>query len=223
MFGSILENGTLTFEGAVLCTLASLACGVITAACSYNKKRRSNDSGIMICLIVLPAIVQTVIMLVNGNIGAGVAVAGTFSLVRFRSVQESSKEISAIFLSMTAGLATGMGYIAFALFFTTFIGAAIKVLTVMNVGGIRENCRSLKITIPENLEYEGVFDDLFEKYTEFAELERVKTTNMGTLCELSYIIRMKKGGSEKQLIDDIRCRNGNLTVVCGKIAEIKEE
>lgn len=169
-----------------------------------------------ITLAILPAVVQIIIMLVNGNIGAGIAVAGTFSLVRFRSVPGSAKEISTIFLAMAIGLATGMGYVVLAAVFFLLIAVVILLLTVLNFGHQNNSERKLKITIPENLDYDGLFDDLFEKYTKRHSLDMVKTTNMGTLYELQYHITLIDAQMPKEFMDEIRCRNGNLNIVCSK-------
>lgn len=223
MFTSILD-GTLSILDVLICTAVSLFCGgaVAFTAC-YGAKSNRPSQNMIICLIILPAVVQAVIMLVNGNVGTGIAVAGTFSLVRFRSAQGNARDIAVIFLSMAAGLATGVGYIGYAVLFTLLISAVIAVLSKTNVGGISVDSMMLKITIPEDLDYTGVFDDILDKYTSYSELTRIKTTNMGTLYELTYIIKEKRDISEKQMLDDIRCRNGNLTVLCGKISSGKDE
>ena len=179
-------------------------------------KTRSSQS-FAITLAILPAVVQIIIMLVNGNIGAGVAVAGAFSLVRFRSAPGSAKEIGAIFLAMAVGLAAGMGYVFLAAILFLSVSAVMIILTATGFGS-RKTEKTLKITIPENLDYEGLFDDLFEKYTLSHELVKVKTSNMGTLYDLEYIITLKSA-VPKSFIDDIRCRNGNLNIVCGRTGE----
>ena len=155
-------------------------------------------------------------MLIMG--GAGVAVAGTFSLVRFRSAPGTAREIGMIFLAMAIGLATGMGYVALAVFFFLIMALFVLVLTSLHFGGGDEHERELKITIPETLDYDGLFDDLFEKYTRSARLERVKTTNMGTLYELHYRVVLKTERIPKEFLDELRCRNGNLNIVCGRAA-----
>jgi uncharacterized membrane protein YhiD involved in acid resistance len=170
----------------------------------------------VITLAVTPAIVQVIIMLVNGNIGTGLAVAGAFGLVRFRSASASGKEISLIFLSMAIGLATGMGYVMLAIIFFIIVALMIWLLQKVRFGAGNENARSLKITISENLDYDGLFDDIFSEYTTGAELEKVKTSNMGTLYELDYQIILKDEHRIKAFIDELRCRNGNLNIVCGK-------
>ncbi len=179
-------------------------------------KNRCSQS-FAVALAVLPAIVQIVIMLVNGNIGAGVAVAGAFSLVRFRSAPGSAREIGYVFLAMAIGLATGMGYVVLAAVFFVVIAVVMLLLAAVNFGSKHDSERVLKITIPENLDYDGLFDDLFEKYTTSHELVKVRTSNMGTLYELQYRIVLKSAQPPKAFIDDIRCRNGNLNIICGRV------
>ena len=171
----------------------------------------------MITLAILPVIVQTVIMLVSGNIGAGVAVAGAFSLVRFRSAPGSAREIAAVFMVMAIGIATGMGYIVLACILFAVIALFQIALCSLNFGSAADSERILKITIPEDLDYEGLFDDIFAEYTKSARLEKVKTSNLGTLYELRYLIDLKDNSVPKAFIDEIRTRNGNLNIVCGRV------
>ena len=215
MLDSIIQT-QITAQVFALCTAASLALGLGTALLCMYKSRYTQS--FIITLAVLPAVVQVVIMLVNGNIGTGVAVAGTFSLVRFRSAPGTAREIGMIFLAMAIGLATGMGYVALAVFFFLIMALFVLVLTSLHFGGGDEHERELKITIPETLDYDGLFDDLFEKYTRSARLERVKTTNMGTLYELHYRVVLKTERIPKEFLDELRCRNGNLNIVCGRAA-----
>lgn len=215
MLDSIIQT-QITAHVFALCTAASLALGLGTALLCMYKSRYTQS--FIITLAMLPAVVQVVIMLVNGNIGAGVAVAGTFSLVRFRSAPGTAREIGMIFLAMAIGLATGMGYVALAVFFFLIMALFVLVLTSLHFGGGDEHERELKITIPETLDYDGLFDDLFEKYTRSARLERVKTTNMGTLYELHYRVVLKTERIPKEFLDELRCRNGNLNIVCGRAA-----
>ena len=158
-------------------------------------------------------------MMVNGNIGAGLAVAGTFALVRFRSAPGTAKEITAIFFTVAIGLACGMGYVGYAVIFFLIVSACAMLLDQFHFGQPANRHRQLKITIPENLDYEGLFDDLFEIYTFRHELNRVRTTNMGTLYELSYDIELRDPQKTKDFIDAIRCRNGNLNIICGREAD----
>ena len=165
-------------------------------------------------IATLPALVCMVIMMVNGNVGTGVAVAGAFSLVRFRSAPGTAREISEIFLAMGSGLIAGMGYLGYALLFTVILCGITFIYYRVDIGtaGNREKYKILHITIPEDLDYTGVFDELLEKYTMSHELVQVKTTNMGSLFRLTYHMVLKGAGEEKELIDKLRCRNGNLEV-----------
>ena len=165
-------------------------------------------------LALLPAIVQVVIMLVNGSIGAGIAVMGAFNLVRFRSVPGSAKEICSIFLAMALGLATGMGYLLLAGILVVVICTIQLIFSFIKIGDKTSVKKELRITIPESLDYTGVFDELFEQYTKSNELVEVKTANMGSLYKLRYIVILKEQSQEKQFIDDLRCRNGNLEISC---------
>ena len=213
MLDSILTSG-LTLPTFLICTAASLILGLLTALVCMYRQRCSR--GFAVTLAILPAMVQMVILLVNGNIGAGVAVAGAFSLVRFRSVPGTAREIGAIFLAMAIGLATGMGYVALAVIFFVIVAAALLALTAMSFGDRSPRERLLKITIPEDLDYEGLFDDLFAQYTTSHTLVRVKTSNMGTLYELEYRVTLRSESIPKEFLDALRCRNGNLNIVCGR-------
>ena len=213
MLDSILASG-LTLPAFLVCTAVSLVLGIATAFLSMYRSKCSQ--GFAVTVAVLPAIVQIVILLVNGNVGAGVAVAGAFSLVRFRSVPGTAREIGVIFLAMALGLATGMGYVALAAVFFVIIAAVLLLLTRLDFGTRRIDERLLKITIPENLDYDGLFDDIFRQYTSSHTLERVKTTNMGTLYELQYHITLKETQVPKAFLDALRCRNGNLNILCSR-------
>lgn len=213
MLNTIL-NGDLTLTVFFLCTLTSLVLGVGIALVSMYHDHTSQSFAVT--LAILPAMVQVVIMLVNGNIGAGVAVAGAFSLVRFRSAPGSAKEIGVVFLAMAIGLATGMGYVLLAIVFFLIIAVMLVLLTALHFGQGASAQRILRITIPENLDYEGLFDDLFRRYTKHAALIRVKTSNMGTLYDLEYRITLRENKVPKAFLDELRCRNGNLNIVCGR-------
>lgn len=213
MLNSVIGS-SMTFAAFIICEFTAVVLGLLTALVFSFKSRHS--SSLMVSLAVLPAVVTLVIMLVNGNIGAGLAVAGTFALVRFRSTPGSAKEITGLFFAVAIGLACGMGYVGIAVIFFACIGLYVWVLSVLHFGEAASNKRRLKITIPENLDFEGIFDDLFETYTVAHELVKVKTTNMGTLYELTYEIVLKNNCSVKAFIDDLRCRNGNLNIVCGR-------
>lgn len=164
-------------------------------------------------------VVAIIIMLVNGNIGTGVAVAGAFALVRFRSVPGTAREICAIFIAMAIGLALGMGYVGIAVIFFVLASAFTLLLTGLRFGAVSRHEKQMKITLPENFEYEGLFDDIFEQYTDRCELIRVRTTNMGTLFELTYDVVLADSGISKKMIDELRTRNGNLNIVIGDFTE----
>ena len=213
MFTSILDSAQgLTAANALFCTAAALALGFVVALV-YMAHGRYTKS-FVITLVVLPVLVQAVIMMVNGNLGTGVAVLGAFSLIRFRSVPGSAREITCIFFSMAIGLAAMM---------TAVIGAALFVLFRTPFGEREGREREVRITIPENLDYTGAFDDIFARFAVKASLERVKTVNLGSLFELQYHVELKDLAFEKEMIDEIRCRNGNLTIVCGRPQVIRDE
>ena len=206
-----ITNG-ITVGNFLECVSLALALGVLIAAASCVRSRSSGS--FLMTLALLPAIVAVVIMLVNGNLGAGVAVAGAFSLVRFRSVPGTAKEIGAIFLAMAVGLACGMGYTGLAAVFTVLMCVVIVAFSLSNFGRSRDFKlrKQLQITVPEDLDYAEIFDDVFAEFTTRAELLMVKTTNLGSLNRLTYEVVMKKAGTEKAFIDALRCRNGNLEI-----------
>ena len=196
----------------LLCLGFSLLLGLIMALCYMYRTRYTKS--FVVTLALLPAAVCIVIMMVNGNVGTGVAVAGAFSLVRFRSVPGTAKEIGTLFLAMGAGLIAGMGYLAFAVLYTVIMSVVYLLYNLLDLGA-RKNAatyKTLSITIPEDLDYSGVFDDIFKKYTTAHDLTYVKTTNMGSMFRLTYHISLCDVAKEKEMIDQIRCRNGNLEI-----------
>lgn len=215
IFQSVLDSSseTLDVSGFIICIGVSILIGIFLAF-MYAFRTKYTKS-FVITLAMLPAVVCTVIMMVNGNIGAGVAVAGTFSLVRFRSVPGSARDIGSIFMAMAAGLIAGMGYLGFAILFTLIMGIALMVFTnVPFEMGKKRNAidKTLKITIPEDLDYYSVFDDTFEQYTTEHSLVSSKTTNMGSMFKLIYNISLKDPSKEKEFVDALRCQNGNLEI-----------
>ena len=221
LFGTIMASGTITGSAFILATICSLLIGCFIAF-MYTLKNNYSKSYI-VTLALLPAIVQVVIMLVNGNIGAGIAVAGAFSLVRFRSAPGTGKEITSIFLAMAVGLATGMGYIGIAAIFAIMITVANLILSSISFRNTALEEKTLKITVPESLDFEGIFDDILIRYTEKADLEEVKTSGMGSLYKLTYKISLRQKASVKGMIDEIRQRNGNLEVTCSRPVMVKAE
>jgi len=200
----------------MLCLATSLMLGLVMAL-AYMYRTRYTKS-FVVTLALLPAVVCIVIMMVNGNVGAGVAVAGAFSLVRFRSVPGTAKEICTLFLAMGAGLITGMGYLGFAALFTIVMCIMFVIYNLLDFGAKKnsEKYKSIRITIPEDLDYTGVFDDIFNQYTSSSYLVGVKTTNMGSMFKLTYNIVMRDITKEKEMIDKIRCRNGNLEITVSR-------
>ncbi len=196
----------------LICVGTALALGLVLAL-GYMYRSRYTKS-FVITLALLPAVVCVVIMMVNGNVGAGVAVAGAFSLVRFRSVPGTAREITMLFLAMGAGLICGMGYLGFAAVFTLVMCLMSLLYNRLDLGAARNAAvyKTLNITVPEDLNYSSIFDDIFCEYTASHELVRVKTTNMGSLFRLTYNIALKDPAREKEMIDTIRCRNGNLEI-----------
>lgn len=205
-------------------TLIGLSSSIILglAIALFYMYKSSYNKSFVVTLVLMPSIVMAIISLVNGNLGTGIAVMGAFSLVRFRSIPGTAKEISSIFFAMAVGLATGMNYIAFAFVFTLIVGFTSLALYKVTFGEPKYRNKELKITIPENLDYTGLFDDLFKEYTSKYSLVRAKTTNMGSLYQLFYEIILINEKSEKELIDKIRCRNGNLEIMCGRITSYSD-
>lgn len=214
MFNSILSTEMTTIT-MLVCIIASILCGLIISL--VYKKTGPATQNFLITLTMLPALVSLVIMLVNGNLGASVAIVGAFSLVRFRSIPGSSKDILGVFFAMSIGLATGMGYIVFALAMTILLSFIIYVLYATHFGLTNSSRRHLRITIPEDLAYTHAFDEIFSTYTNFHRLTKTKTTNLGSLFELTYDIEVKDAKLEKEMIDKIRVRNGNLPIVLSEI------
>ncbi|MCR4688799.1 MAG: DUF4956 domain-containing protein, partial [Saccharofermentans sp.] len=205
----MLDLTNLTLTGFIICLAVALVLGTVIAL-SYMFKNKTSKT-FAATLILLPAVVCCVILMVNGSVGTGVAVAGTFSLVRFRSAPGSAKEIAAVFLSMAAGLICGMGYFVYAAVFTVILCLALILLTSIGLGE-KEDEKEIRITIPESLDYEGVFDEIMAKHTSSHKLVSVKTTDMGSLFRLNYVVVMKKGAGQKAFIDELRIKNGNLPI-----------
>ena len=214
MFNCVIPNGVMSVSIFLTCLLGALVLGVLTALVFSFRSEHSGN--LPFALVLVPPIVTLVIMMVNGNIGAGLGVAGAVSLIRFRSAPGTARELSGLFTGTAIGLACGMGYVGIAALFFLVVAVTVLALTLLRFGEKSRSYRHLRITIPENLDYDGLFDDLFEKYTYDHELQKVKTTNMGTLYELSYNIHIKGGDVPKEFLDELRCRNGNLNIVCGR-------
>ena len=210
MFSSIIGT-TVTLSSFLICLGVSLVLGFVVAY--MHKKTTKSNKNFVTTLFILPALVTTVILLVNGNLGTSVAVLGAFSLIRFRSIPGNSKEILSVFFAMAIGLATGVGYIGFAAIFTIVISLVIVLLNVLNFGSDTKYTKMLKVLIPEDLDYTEVFNDIFNDYVDDSEMVSAKTVNMGSIFELTYRVNLKKNINEKEFIDKLRVRNGNLKIV----------
>ena len=226
VFAGIFDSDftkVISVSDFLLCLCFSLFLGVVMAL-SYMYKTRYTKS-FVITLAILPAVVCVVIMMVNGNVGTGVAVAGAFSLVRFRSVPGTAKEIGMLFLAMGAGLIAGMGYLGFALLFTLVMSAVFMLYNRLDLGSKKNAAayKTFKVVIPEDLDYTGVFEEIFAEYTTSCELMQVKTTNMGSMFRLTYDVVLKDPSKEKELIDKLRCRNGNLEINVSRQATVNTE
>lgn len=212
MFQSILTNdvSSISIKASIICMVASIILGIVVAFVHMYTEKSSKT--FIITLALLPVLVQVVMLMVNGNLGTSVAILGAFSLIRFRSMPGTSRELLSVFFAMAIGLSTGMGHILFAVIFTVLVSVCIIIFSKSKFGETKNEEKSLKIAIPESLNYIDIFEDLFKKYTSKNKLRKIKTTNMGSMYELSYIIELKKDVNVKDFIDDIRCKNGNLTV-----------
>lgn len=223
MFKGLFDSATaytISVENFLLCVGASLVIGLFLTFCNGFRSRCSKSFAATIA--ILPTIVCVVIMMVNGNIGAGVAVAGAFGLVRFRSLPGTAREIAMLFLAMCAGLICGMGYLGYAILFSLIMGVICILYSALNLGG-KKNGRVLTISIPEDLNYSEVFADLLKEYTTSWELEQVRTTNMGSMFRLTYHVVIKDASKEKEFIDKLRCRNGNLEIMIAKAGTVAPE
>lgn len=226
LFKGLFDNDLTTVISVtdfMLCLIVSLAIGLLMAF-AYMYRTRYTKS-FVVTVALLPAVVCVVIMMVNGNVGTGVAVAGAFSLVRFRSVPGTAKEICTLFLAMGAGLITGMGYLGYAVLFTVIMCIMFVFYNRLDFG-TKKNSQIFKtftITIPEDLDYSGIFDDIFLEFTTSHELVRVKSTNMGSMFKLTYNVMLRDVTREKEMIDKIRCRNGNLEIAVSKQDTVSTE
>ena len=222
MFNTIFDLNTtgLSIGTASICAAVALVLGIVVAF--THMKTSQTTKGFLTTLATLPLLVMAVMIMVNGNLGTSIAILGAFSLIRFRSIQGEAKELLSIFFVMMIGLALGMGHVYFAIFIT--IIAAIAIIFFSKTHFLEPNTynRSLKIVIPEDLDYDEVFDDIFKKYTKSAELMRTKTMNMGSLYKLTYRVTMKKGVKEKEFLDEIRVKNCNLKVMLSQPESEKE-
>lgn len=213
MLKSLFNNTSsdIELQTILICSLVSLVLGVIVSL--VHKKTSSYSKNFLITLAVLPILVQSVMIMVNGNLGTSVAIVGAFGLIRFRSIPGTSKEILSVFFAMAIGLATGMGHIFFATIMTFFVSIAILIFNKIKIFELDPSIKILKIVVPENMDYTNMFDDIFNIYVKDYKLQSVKTTNMGSLFELNYRVVLKGDTNEKEFIDELRIKNGNLKIM----------
>ncbi|HHU73981.1 MAG TPA: DUF4956 domain-containing protein [Clostridiales bacterium] len=227
MFETIFNNNavpvtdvSMDIKSTLICIIASLLLGLVVSLVyiliTTHKDRSPN---FILSLVILPALVSVVILLVGSNVARAFSIAGVFTLIRYRSLPGDSKDISLVFLSMAIGLTTGLGYITFAAIITIIFCLVILLIKKTNFGFTRQVEKRLKVVIPEDMNYQTAFDDIFDKYLKRSEIQRVKTTNLGTLYEITYHIIMKDNVSEKEFLDELRCRNGNLTIQLGMMEQ----
>lgn len=221
MFKTVFETASSisTTDALISLGVALLLGGFLSLIYVFSDTKKKYSQNFAFTLVILPVCVAAVIMLIGSDIAKAISLGGVFALVRFRSVPGNSKDIVNVFFAMATGLACGMGCVLFASVFCVGVGIVYFLLNRFIYATQKTEEKQLKITIPENLNYQGAFDDLFQEYTNRVVLERVKTTNLGTLYELTYSVELKKGINEKLFLDSLRCRNGNLNISLG----IKEE
>ena len=220
LFSSIFTS-TFTLGQFLIAVLASMVLGFVVSI--YYMFRNTYSKSFVPSLILIPAIECVVIIMINGNMGAGIAVAGSFALIRFRSARGSAKDLTAIFMAMAIGIICGAGYIGIAVLFTLIVCAVGMFLSFVKYGECDGKMRYLKITVPENLNYDEAFEEVLDNYCSSYEIEKVKTLSLGSLFRIDYSIVMKDTSKIKEMIDDLRIRNNNLEIVCGKETVSKEE
>lgn len=211
---SLSDGSAISVTAAALTIITSMVCGLIISF-TYMKTADHGQytQNFAWTLIILPMIISLIILLIGSNVARAFSLAGAFSIVRFRSAPGNPKDISYVFFSMASGLACGVGFFVYALAFTVVLCVVIFVLNLLNYGDRQSCARNLRITIPENLNFEGVFDDILNKYAKSYTLSKVKTIDMGSLFELDYNITMKNDANQKKFIDELRCKNGNLAII----------
>ncbi|MBR3180646.1 DUF4956 domain-containing protein [Candidatus Saccharibacteria bacterium] len=219
MFSSIFDTtaATLDAKSILICSAVSILLGLVIAFTHLRTSKTSKN--FLITLTILPLLVEVVMIMVNGSLGTSIAILGAFSLIRFRSIAGNSKEISSVFFAMAVGLALGMGHIVFAAAITAITVVVILILSKTNIFNLSSQPQTLQITVPEDLDYTGAFDKIFKKYTSHAELVSSRTTNMGSLYQLTYDINLKKTANEKQFLDEIRVKNSNLKVLLSHVSK----
>ena len=213
MFNSLFDTAAtgLDIKTALICAGASLLLGLAIAI--THMKTSQTTKGFLTTLAVLPLLVMAVMIMINGNLGTSIAILGAFSLIRFRSIQGHAKDLLSVFFAMMIGLALGMGHLLFAAVITVIGIIAIVFFSYTHILEPNAQARVLKVVIPEDLDYDDVFAEIFKKYTSSAKLVETKTMNMGSLYKLTYDIKLRHGIKEKEFLDEIRVKNCNLKIL----------
>lgn len=218
IFNALSGDTTVTLSGLLIALFTALVLGLAISAVYQKTKRQSTSNGsFALTLVILPVIITVIILLVGNNVARAFSLAGAFSIIRFRSAPGDPKDIAYVLLCMAVGLATGMGFIVYAVLVTLIVIITLIVLDLTSFGSAKLTERLLKITLPENVDPE-VLESALSTYTERAVLERMKTTDLGSLYELTYAIRLKDDRNAKDFIDELRCHNGNLNISLMRIA-----
>ena len=216
MLQTIISSTTgesFTLVNTLSIILSSIILGlVISLVYIKTNKKNGYSANFPITLIMLPVIIAIIILLVGNNIATAFSLAGAFSIIRFRSAPGDPKDIAYVFFTLAVGLTCGMGYIGYGLIFTIILCALMSILDLTKFGMSKTKIVQLKITVPEDLNYEDTFDEILSKYTNSWRIENIRTRDFGALFELVYKINLKEDANQKKLIDDLRCRNGNLNI-----------
>lgn len=205
------ESFTLINTLIIIASSIILGLAISITYMKTNKKSGYN-SGFTTTLIMLPVIISIIILLVGNNVARAFSLAGAFSIIRFRSAPGDPKDISYVFFTLAVGLTCGMGYIGYGVIFTTILCLLMTILSVTNFAAPKGSAMQLKITVPEDLNYERVFEEVLDKYTTSYDIQKVKTRDFGALFELNYMIYLKPNVNQKKFLDELRCRNGNLNI-----------
>ena len=223
MFNSIFDTSTAGLEITSALIAAGVALGMgLVLALAHKLTTRGASKGFLVTLTILPLLTMAVMIMINGNLGTSIAILGAFSLIRFRSIRGNAKNLLSIFFAMMIGLSCGMGHVFFGAIMTAIGVVAMVIFTYLPLFEPDKRERVLKIVVPEDLDYTGVFDDILKKYTSSADLTTCKTVNMGSLYDLTYNVKLKRGIKEKEMMDEIRAKNCNLKVSLSQ-AIIEEE
>jgi len=222
-FNTVLTNvsAELTFAGAAITMGVAILFGVIIAFTYYKTQEENYQRSMAVTLLMLPIILSVIILFVGSNIARAFSLAGTLSIIRFRSAPGDPKDIGFIFFDIAAGLACGVGLYGYGAIFVVLLCVVMFITEKAGLFEKKAAQKTLKITIPENLNYKGVFDEILDKYTQKHKLTLIKTTDLGSLFELCYTVIMKKDVNEQEFLNDLRCRNGNLNIILSVSAPVK--